>query len=332
MEIRHLRYFVAMAEAGSLMKASERLHVAQPALSVHLSNIEVELGVQLVSRSNRGVELTEDGKLLYDRAVVLLRYHEEAVRALKQRKNVPSGSVSLGILSTCSDLFAADLYRSVRAELPNVNLYVAETSSAVLYEWLHARRIDFAIVFNLPDNIGLDVSPLFMEDFYLASKPEPGGVSDEINFDDIFNYPLVGPCRSTTWRKILDDMAEKRGKMLDMPLESESMQMLKTIARSGQAHAILPRSCLNDEIERGELWARRIVNPAMRGVLSLASLSSMEPTLAHHAVREIVVQIARDISDRWRVSQSPTAGSVTPLIRAVPSLVLPVHRRSANSK
>ena len=73
MEIRHLRYFVAMAETGSLMKASERLHVAQPALSVHLANLEAELGTTLVTRSNRGVELTPDGQFLYERAVALLK-------------------------------------------------------------------------------------------------------------------------------------------------------------------------------------------------------------------------------------------------------------------
>src|SRR3546814_4646477 len=85
MEIRQLRYFVAMAEAGSLAKASERLNISQPALSVHLANLEAELGTTLVTRSNRGVELTEDGKLLLDRAIVLLRYHRDPERARKDQ-------------------------------------------------------------------------------------------------------------------------------------------------------------------------------------------------------------------------------------------------------
>src|SRR3546814_12371439 len=122
MEIRQLRYFVAMAEAGSLAKASERLNISQPALSVHLANLEAELGTTLVTRSNRGVELTEDGKLLLDRAIVLLRYHRETERALKDRSERPSGSVSPGPLPTSSEMLSAQPKPAIPTELPDSNL------------------------------------------------------------------------------------------------------------------------------------------------------------------------------------------------------------------
>src|SRR3546814_3270606 len=100
MDLRHLRYFVGMVEAGSLVKASERLHVAQPALSVHLSNLEVEFGTQLVIRRNRGIVTTEDGALLYERAVLMLRYHQEALHAIQAPKTKPKGRVAHGGAST----------------------------------------------------------------------------------------------------------------------------------------------------------------------------------------------------------------------------------------
>ena len=130
MELRHLRYFVGIVEAGSLTKASKQLHVAQPALSVHLSNLEGELGVKLVMRSNRGIELTEDGALLYERALVMLRYHDEALSTLKRRHNSPKGSVSIGLPSTLPEMIAAQLYKLCRDELPEVRLYIADTSTA----------------------------------------------------------------------------------------------------------------------------------------------------------------------------------------------------------
>ena len=142
MELRHLRYFVGIVEAGSLTKASKQLHVAQPALSVHLSNLEVELGVKLVVRSNRGIELTEDGALLYERAQVMLRYHDEALSTLKRRHHSPKGSVSIGLPSTLPDMIAAQLYKLCREELPEVRLYIADTLGEMAL-WYRAAGLCF---------------------------------------------------------------------------------------------------------------------------------------------------------------------------------------------
>jgi DNA-binding transcriptional LysR family regulator len=131
-EIRQLRYFVAMAETGSLMKASERLHVAQPALSVHLSNLEVELGTKLVIRSNRGIELTPDGIYLYERAINLIKYHQESISALKNRKANPSGVVSIGMVSTIPSLLVPPLYRAVR----QLRIRIAGTTAGADHEAL----------------------------------------------------------------------------------------------------------------------------------------------------------------------------------------------------
>src|SRR3546814_11186391 len=91
MDLRHLRYFVGMVEAGSLVKASERLHVAQPALSVQLSNLAVELGTQPVIRSNLAILTTKDGALLYDRAAVILRYHQQSLSQTNSTKTPTKG-------------------------------------------------------------------------------------------------------------------------------------------------------------------------------------------------------------------------------------------------
>lgn len=323
MDLRHLRYFVGMVEAGSLVKASERLHVAQPALSVHLSNLEVELGTQLVIRSNRGIVTTEDGALLYERAVVMLRYHQEALNALKARKTKPKGLVSLGVPSTLPGMIAPHIYRMLSEELPDVQLYMADASTAVIYEWLHEGKIDLAILFSLPENSGIELTPLYMEEFCLVGKAYEGDEAGEIDFANIFDFPLVMPCKSTVWRKVLDDAAAKHGKILRSPIETESLSALRAMALSGDCYALLPRSSVHADVVSGKLMARRIVNPDLRGMMSVANLNGRELPRAAREVRDIVVRACHLATESLRPL---TAGSeATPIMRVTPTNLFPIH-------
>lgn len=290
MEMRHMRYFVAMAEAGSLMKAAERLRVAQPALSVHLSNLEADLGVKLVRRSNRGIELTEEGHLLYERAIELIDHHQEVISSIKQRKIKPSGSVSLGLPSTMPSMVTAPLYRAMRAELPDVSLYILDASTAALYQWLQESKIDLAVLFSLPDNKEYDITPLYTEDFCLVGGPDFAGKST-ITFEELFDYPLIMPCSATSWRKILDAAAERLGRPLSSPIETESFSALKAAAQSGDCYAIMPRTSVHEEIQRGELFARRIVSPDIRGMKALVQISGKVMTAAQREVGKLVARI-----------------------------------------
>jgi LysR family nitrogen assimilation transcriptional regulator len=316
-DLRHLRYFVGMIDAGSLMKAAERLHVAQPALSVHLANLEGELGTQLVNRSNRGIELTDDGRLLYDRAVVMLRHHQDTLNALKSRKNKTTGRVSLGMPSTLPSLISAQLYRMVRDRLPEVQLYIADTSTAALFEWLQEGKLDLAILFNLPENAGVDFSPLYVEDFCLVGRPPSGPVAAEIAFEDVLNYPLAMPCRSTAWRKILDDVAERQNKVLQSVVETESLSALRAMALSGECYALLPRSAVLEDIRSGVLQARKIVDPDMQGVMSIASVSGRELSRATVEIREVVIDVCSALgTDLPTPDQGVSGGQI---LRVVPS-------------
>src|SRR5688500_17615443 len=97
MELRQLRYFVGASEAGSLLKASTTLHVAQPALSLQIASLEHEVGARLFARSSRGVTLTEAGKVFLEHAKVVLADVDRARMAVRDVSAVPSGDVVVGL-------------------------------------------------------------------------------------------------------------------------------------------------------------------------------------------------------------------------------------------
>lgn len=322
MDLRQLRYFVAAADAGSLMKASKRLHVAQPALSVHLSNLEIELGVALVTRGQKGITLTEDGAILYERAISLLREYKEMVMLLKGRKQKPQGLVSIGLPSTLPAAVVTPLFRAVRDELPEVRLYIAEGSSALVYDWLHEGNVDLAVLYSLPDNGYLELTPLYMEDFCLVSAPQTAGGSGEIDFDSIFSYPIATGCGSTAWRKILDNIAAQHGKRLDVAIETESWSALRALALSGDCFSLMPRLCILQDVIEGRLVARKIVNPDIRACMSVATLSNKAMSLAARNVKEIIVEVFRLVAHELHLpSSAPPAAH---LMHVAPSTLFPL--------
>lgn len=296
MDIKHLRYFVAMAEAGSLMKASERLRVAQPALSVHLSNLEMELGAKLFERSHKGLSLTDQGELLYERALTLLRYHSEAILGLKRDKTKPAGSVSIGFPSTMPALVAPPLYRAMREALPDVSLYILDAGSPVVYDWLQSGKIDFAILFNISDDIGLSLYPLFIEDYWLFGQFDQEEDDVDIPFHNVFDFPLALPSSSSPWRRVLQEHADNLGKSFSVTFESESYMTLRSLAMSGECYTILPRSGIIQDHLNGSVQARRIIDPEIRGVLSLAHLHSKELSDAQKATRDVLITTMRKVA------------------------------------
>ena len=324
MDIRHLRYFVGIADCGSLMRASEHLHVAQPALSVHISNLEVELRVKLMERNNRGVRLTPEGRLLYEKAKILLASYHDMLGEVRNLRETPSGTVTIGLPCTTSPLIAAQLYRRVRDELPEVTVYVTDASTAMLYELVQDGRLDFAILFNLPESAEFEQTALGVDEYCICGAPGMLPAGDTIEFDEVFNYPLVVSCQSTTWRMILDDIAERHGKRFEAAIETESLGIMRTIAISGEACSIMPFSGVKDDVAAGRLNARLLVNPVTRGVLSLARLKIKEPTAAMQAVGRILVDVVRETYG-W-TEPDPSQSNVTQMLRAMPSKVLPTER------
>jgi LysR family nitrogen assimilation transcriptional regulator len=313
MDLRQLCYFVAIADCGSLMRASKRLNIAQPALSVHINNLEVEVGNKLLDRSNRGVELTSEGRHLYQRAKTLLNLYQETISSIRDSKKRPHGGVSVGIPSSLSKGLSVSLYRRLRDELPDVSVYLTDAGSTVLREWLVDGRVDFAILFSLPEDATFDAVPLGMERFCLVGRPEEGVPQGAIPFSEIFDIPLVLSSSSTTERKILDDVAERHGRKFLLPIETESFPVTWEIIRSGEAKGLLPLSSVYREACRGEVSARLLVDPEIQGTLSLTHLASSEMTPAKRAVREIVAQVGREHMEA--AGAGLPEGNVTPILR-----------------
>lgn len=148
-------------------RAAEVLHIAQPALSQQVATLEGEMDQQLLIRTKRGVTPTEAGKILYTHARTILRQCEQAQLAVHNVGQTLSGHVSIGLApGTAASSVTMPLLQAVRAELPEVLVYLHENSGSVLNDKLLNGQLDMAVLYDRSPVAGITSQPLLKEDLY----------------------------------------------------------------------------------------------------------------------------------------------------------------------
>src|SRR5580692_2405469 len=170
MELRHLRYFIAVAEEGHITRAAERLGMQQPPLSQQIRALETELGVQLLRRKPRGVELTEAGRALLDDARAILAHIDHAFATTRRTARGEQGRITVGFTSSAPfHPFVPRVIRAFRESFPLIALTLEESGTTELIDDLRHERVDAAFIRTpVTDPLGLTVNPLLEEAMLVA--------------------------------------------------------------------------------------------------------------------------------------------------------------------
>ncbi len=146
MELRHLRYFVAVAEALSFRRAAERLNIAQPPLSAQIKALEAELQVRLFERTTRSVRLTQAGRVLLEEARTVLAAAANAGQRVKEAEHGLAGSLRVGVIAPMANAWLAGILRNFRQRFPGVQLSLFDLTSTEQLRRLRARELDAGVL------------------------------------------------------------------------------------------------------------------------------------------------------------------------------------------
>lgn len=298
MDLRQLRYFAAIADAGSLTAAARVLGVAQPALSQHVLALESELGTRLLDRGAKGVRLTQAGATLLEHALVVMRDVERIREAVGSSGADIIGRVAIGLPTTIAIILAMPLLRAAFAAYPGVRIHLVESHSGFLREWIGSGRLDLAMLFNVTGAEDLDVTPLIVEDIHLVSQAGAGAQAREIGLRDLDDLDLLMPGQPHGLRKLLDDATVlASGRPARVMAEIDALPTLKRLVQAGLGHTLLPPAAVLDEVEAGTLAARKIVHPTIERHVALVSSSRRPRTRAHQAIAGTILDISRQLID-----------------------------------
>ncbi|WP_440996808.1 LysR substrate-binding domain-containing protein [Arhodomonas sp. SL1] len=306
MDVRQLRYFVAIVEHGSIKRAAQSLYVAQPSLSQHVRNLEEDLGVGLLTRSAKGVSPTEAGLELLGYARSILSQLEQAREALRAGSLDPHGSVRLGLPNSVSLVLGVPLVEAAHHELPNVSLRIVESMSGYIMDWLRAGQLDLAMLYGVQRSPGVTARQLLTEGLYLVSLPggtgRAGPGEATVAMEELERFELILPARPHGLRELVEKVARENGVRLWIRTEIDALTQIKALVRRGLGQAVLSHSAVYEELQRGELEARRIVDPAVERTVYLAEPSDRPVSHATRATAELLSRCAASLvaDGRWR--------------------------------
>jgi LysR family transcriptional regulator, nitrogen assimilation regulatory protein len=243
MNIRQLRFFLQIAELGSMTRAAAFLNIAQPALSRHVQQLEEELGVTLFQRSDRGVALTNAGLLLRDRATGLLQHFERVRQEVRDEFNEPSGELTAAMPPSMLELVTLPSIVRFRERYPAVLLRVIEGISGVLNAWsmVQLGKADLAVVTNVEPLATLE-SSVFLREALCVIGPKSAGFDParRVALEEVAARPLIVPGRPNSLRLILETAMAERKFPLDIAFEGNSPNLILLAVEAGLGFTALP--------------------------------------------------------------------------------------------
>jgi LysR family nitrogen assimilation transcriptional regulator len=299
MELRQLRYFVAIVDHGALSRAALVLHVAQPALTQQLRQLEQELGVQLLHRSAQGVLSTDAGKLFYEHAQAILKQVADAKSALMQSAARPAGSVTLGLPHSISGALALPLLTAARAQYPEIALQLTEELTGNLTEQLKSGRINLAILFDDGQLTQFSSTALIDEEMCFICRFDSLFAKDgqAISLEQALAATLILPGLQHGVRPGLESVARAAGMTLSNVIEINSITILKSAILAGMGATILPLAPLQADIASGALRAHAIAGHKISRTVALCASKNIPLTNAAAAVARLVRQVSVELCD-----------------------------------
>ena len=302
MDIRHLKYFIAISEEKSLSAASRRLGVAQPSLSQHVIKLEEELGIPLILRSAQGIQLTDEGHLLLRHAREICGSLAACLAEMKESGGSVRGRVTFGMPPSVSMVMSVPLAETVRVEFPDVRLQAIEAMSGFIRNWIGDQTVDIGFLYNIDKKDNFHSIPILDEQLCLFSAPDnwplatpPGAPTSLAALRDL---DLILPSPSHGLRKTIEKHAQARGIELNVVIEMDAMTQIKELVARGSGHTIFAPAAAYDFVARGELVKAPITDPDMSRAVYLVHSTTRPMSRACQSVQRLTLEVARDLVRR----------------------------------
>ncbi|MGF1748090.1 MULTISPECIES: LysR family transcriptional regulator [Vibrio] len=232
MDIRQLKHFLAVAREQNFTRAAKKVNIAQPALSISIKKFEQQLGVQLFSRIDKQVVLTQEGRALKPHAQKILQQVDDATLAIDELKGLLKGEVRLGTPSMMGSYFFPKIIMAFKSRYPNLKMTVVEAGTQDIRKMLLAGEIDLGVIRNtdVPDD--LDVDPIYRSEMVaVMSEHHPFASQDTLTFDAFFQEELVMFKPGYFHRDFIDEECQRRGVEAQFSYETNLLPMILSIVK-----------------------------------------------------------------------------------------------------
>ena len=299
MDLRQLKYFVAIVDSASLSKAANHLYVAQPALSQHVRRLEEELEVTLLHRTPRGVVPTDEGKRLYVHARKLLTLAAETSSVVKDAVVSPTGEVRVGMSGTVSELVTVPLIQATRERYPKVRIRPVEATSGQVADWLQCGDVDVVVGHPVSDRREVAAHHLLTEELFLFGRaglrPCDAEPESTVALADALKLDLITAGPYDGLRRLIESAALCMNLPVTPVLEIDSHIQIKRLGLVGAGYGILPETAIAAEVRAGVLHRWHLGPPPLLREIHLTYRADRPLSAAARAVTRLAWEVARQL-------------------------------------
>lgn len=243
MLLRHLNYFIAVAEQGSFTRAAATLHVSQPALSQQIRQLEEALGVLLFDRSGRHTRLTDAGTVWLTYARRALQELAEGQRALHDVEDLQRGSLRIAMMPTFTSYFMGPLVASFYQRYPNITLDLQEMAQEQMEALLLNNELDIGIAFEGSDSRDIVSQPLLSETLALVvGRRHPLAMADRVKLAALSEESMILLSRAYATRQQIDRYCRQRDIHPKVKMEANSISAVLAVVERTLLATLLPAS------------------------------------------------------------------------------------------
>jgi LysR family transcriptional regulator, nitrogen assimilation regulatory protein len=275
-----------------LNKASDRMRIAQPALSRQIRLLEEELQAKLFVRHGRGMMLTPAGHRVLDRAYRIMREVGQIRADIEIDRADVGGKVAIGLPPTVGEVVTVPFTRLVQERFPLLRIQFSPGFGGHLVEWLQRGDIDMAVLYDARPLKSVHCRPLLSEALYAVGGAGAGlALERPIPFAELVQQPLVLPTPRHSLRWIVENAARQAKLVLNVRHEVESLATTRDLVRSGAGITVLPLWAVRGEVAVGQMTATQVVEPALSRTLVIASPTDRPISRAAQLCEDALVEL-----------------------------------------
>ncbi|PWC21881.1 nitrogen assimilation transcriptional regulator [Brenneria roseae subsp. roseae] len=299
MNIRRLKSFITIVDIGSITRAADALHIAQPALSQQLVSLEDHFKRKLLIRSQQGVIPTEAGKVLYSHANTILRQMRQAEMEVLNAGQMLVGRVSVGLAPfSVAATLSMTLFAEMRKRHPGILLHLVESVGQAYSELIVNGRLEMALIHGTGGIKGLHYEPQLVEEFFLVAH-ENFDIDDDggpLAVGQLSSLPMLLPPEYNFVRRAVDKAFSQNQLSMNIIGELEAVKSISKAVGAGLGVTIMPRA-IADRIqsESPDVIIRSIASPVIEETLSLC-VSDLSPlSEPATAVRDLLMELTSSL-------------------------------------
>lgn len=276
-----LKVFVTVIEQKNFSRAGDILNLSQPGVSLHIRNLENELGTKLIYRSPKQVQITEPGKILYRHAKQMLNHYETAKREINEFNNVVSGSMKIGASFTIGEYYLPKVLAEFAAQYPMVDIQIIISNSNDVIQGIRSNKLDIGLIEGETDYKDIDVMPFMNDEMIVVVPPDhPLSQMDLIEGNMLQNQTWVLREQGSGTRTYSDKLVSSLELNIKKTFIFTSIQGVKEAVMAGLGIALLSRLTVQKELKSNELKTFHLKNEPLIRPFSIVKKLDFEASKA----------------------------------------------------